>query len=304
MAETLHRFTRELDGFERERLAEGGASFDALEKVVERHGQTVPVDVLDGLMRRFHELVDQRRWASAEESDRWLAPRLHAALRLTRSEAGHRGLWHWLALRYRGYVTYRWTGAEGVARERWFGAINKQALARLWWGAELFRDGEDYSPVEFLFIRQDMPNSYLHRPLVRCRPLALGMVDQLQEIGGDEGPKASQVNDLARVLNLTTAGIPPEAETGFVRDDAAAYDAWLQAHFPPNHDWDKLPLGPSTGRRSDATETAGRRIAARGWALAPSVAEAVGAKGSAKRSLRGALRVGARRVGTRHTAQS
>ncbi|MGY1669424.1 DUF6339 family protein [Geodermatophilus sp. SYSU D00710] len=294
MAETLHRFTRELDGFERERLAEGGASFDALEEVVERHGQAIHVDVLDGLMRRFHELVDQRRWASAEESDRWLAPRLHAALRLTRSEAGDRGLWHWLALRYRGYVTYRWTGAEGVARERWFGAINKQALARLWWGAELFRDGEDYSPVEFLFIRQDMPNSYLHRPLVRCRPLALGMIDQLQEVGGDD-PKASQVNDLARVLNLTTAGIPPEAETGFVRDDTTAYERWLSAPVSTGTNWDERPIGPPTGKRSESTQAAGRRIAARGWALAPSVAAAVGAKGSTKRSFGQALRARSRR---------
>jgi hypothetical protein len=285
MSQVLHRYTRELDSFERDRLAEGGTHFDELEERVERHGTGVDIGPLDSLMRQVEELVQAGRWRTAEESDGWLSPRLHHALRLTRAEAGDRGLWHWLALRYRSYVEYRWTGDSGVNRDRWFGPVHKQALARLWWGAELFRDGDDYEPAQFLFRRQDMPNSYLHRPLARCRPLALAMVDQLQEIGGETAPKASDVNDLARVLNLTTAGIPPEAETGYVRDDASAYQLWLDQTVDANQDWDKLPAGPPTGRRSEATKAAGLGIASRAWALAPGIAQAIGAKGSARRPM-------------------
>ncbi|MGY1810183.1 DUF6339 family protein [Blastococcus sp. SYSU D00669] len=282
MAVALSRYVRELDSFERERLAEGDARIEDVEEIVHRRGQTVDVEAVDRLMGYVTGLVERGRWASPEDSDAWLAPRLHSALRLTRSEAGDRGVWHWLALRYHDYVDYRWSGSGGVARDRWFGPVHKQALARLWWGAELFRDGDDYEPVRVLFFRQDMPNSYLHRPLVRCRPLALGMVDQLQAVGGEGGPKASAVNDLARVLNLTTAGLPPEAETGFFRDDAAAYERWLHDLLPPDHDWDTTPAGPPTGRRSDAVRAAGRGIAERGWSLAPNVAAAIGARGAAR----------------------
>lgn len=275
----LCRYTRELDAFERARFAEGGERFEALEEVVHRDGAEITVDRLDGLMALVMSRAGTSEWSSPEESDKWLAPRLHEALRLRRSEAGDKGLWHWLALRFSAYVEYRWAGAAGVTRDRWFGPVQKQALARLWWGAELFRDGPDYSPVDFFFQRQDMPNSYLQRPLIRCRPLALALIDQLREVGREAQPKASQVNDLARVLNLTTAGISPEAETGFARDDISRYEEWLD-QGPAAADWSVAPIGPDTGRRSERQRRGGMTIAKRGWDLAPGVASARGARGS------------------------
>src|SRR3712207_5044930 len=143
MAEVLYRYTRELDTFGRDRLAEGDTRFQEIEQRVERQRRDGDIDPRDGLMRRVGALAESGEWRTAEESDTWLSPRLHSALRLTRAEAGDRGLWHWLALRYRSYVEYRWTGDGGVNRDRWFGPVHKQALARLWWGAELFRDGDD-----------------------------------------------------------------------------------------------------------------------------------------------------------------
>src|SRR5947208_2330355 len=44
-----------------------------------------------------------------EESDRWLAPRVHATLRLTRREAGDPGVWNCLAVTVlEEYVRWRW----------------------------------------------------------------------------------------------------------------------------------------------------------------------------------------------------
>lgn len=275
----LYRFTRELDKYERDRLAEGDVRLTELEERVDRNGRSIDITALDALMRRFDELMVEKHWSSPELSDAWLAPRIHTALRLTRAEAGDKGMWHWLALRFTGYVTYRWEGASGVAHDRWFGPVHKQALARLWWGAELFRDGPDYGPVDFFFARQDFPNSYLHRSLVRCRPLALGMIDKLREVSRTDAPKASHINDLARVLNLTTAGIPPEVETGFFRDDMEAYEDWVADPARPAA-WDSDPAGPRTGTMPTSVRKAAFDIATRGWDLAPGVAKALGARGS------------------------
>ena len=282
MSEDLYRFSRELDSLERERHAEGLAPLEDIEERVLRAGQPINIELLHDLMDLVMENADLGVWTAREESDRWLAPRLHAALRLTRSEAADKGIWHWLALQYSDYVSYRWKGLDGVARDRWFGPIHKQALARLWWGAELFRDGPDYRPVEFFFKRQDLPNSYLHRTFARCRPLVLGMLDQLRTVGETDVPKATQINDLARVVNLTTAGVPPEAETGFVRDDASAYLTWVATPSWPADDWADLPRGPETGARDAATERSGLAIAERGWQIAAGVAEAVGARSARK----------------------
>jgi hypothetical protein len=275
----LYRYTKELDGFERDRLGEGDVRLTDLEERVERAGVPIHISALDSPMQHFRGLVDDKHWSSPELSDAWLAPRIHATLRLTRAEAGDKGMWHWLALRFPDYVTYRWEGSAGVAHDRWFGPVHKQALARLWWGAELFRDGPDYGPVDFFFARQDFPNSYLHRSLVRCRPLALGMIDKLREVSRTAAPKASHINDLARVLNLTTAGIPPEVETGFYRDDAEAYEDWI-ATPAQSEVWDVPPAGPRTGTLPTAVKKAAFDIATRGWDLAPGVAKTLGSRGA------------------------
>src|SRR4051794_29168333 len=67
--------------------------------------------------------------------DSWLAPRVHAALRLSPREAADPAIWRWLALyAFPDYVRKRWPNPTA---DRFVGPINKQAIARLWWGAEM-----------------------------------------------------------------------------------------------------------------------------------------------------------------------
>ncbi|MFC0681775.1 DUF6339 family protein [Lysobacter korlensis] len=271
----LFRYLHELDGTQAEQERREQADADLAEPV-ERNGHPVPVDAIADLMEHLRHEASAERWDTPEASDGWLAPRLHSALRLTRAEAGDRGMWQWVAIRFGWYVEWRWGGGTAPRRDRWFGPVHKQAFARLWWGAELFRDGADYSYVELAFVRQDFPNSYLHRPLVRCRPVALGVLAHLREISEKRPPKASQINDLARVVNLTTAGIPPEAETGYYVDDDDAYASWMEETGVPDG-WERMPVGPATGRPDVAS---GARVAKRAWDIAPTVARARGAKGA------------------------
>ncbi|WP_433802562.1 DUF6339 family protein [Actinomycetospora sp. CA-084318] len=229
------------------------------------------IDLFDELMVEFvRRRVDGAWDDDRSASDRWLAPRLHYALRLTRREAADRLSWAWIANRQLEVVQWRWADANGeVATDRLVGPIHKQAFARLWWGAELFRNGADYSTVERAFVLQDLPNSYLHRPLVRCRSLALGLLDVLvpEATEGTAGT-AADVNELARVLNLVTAGSPPEIETGFQQDDRTGYLRWVGTPAARPSSWQALPIGPEVEDTTGRSVAAGIEIARRARDLA------------------------------------
>lgn len=229
-------------------------------------GLSPTLDALESLMIETRNRVTSGYWEDRTYSDRWLAPRVHYSLRLHRSEAAERGVWQWIALRYQWYVDWRWVGQDGsVADDRWWGPVHKQAFARLWWGAEIFRDGPDYRPVEQVFVFQDMPNSYLHRPIVRCRSLALAIVERVSHA---KEPSSGQVNDLARVLNLATVGTPPEVETDYQVDDQDAYERWCEETPQVAGNWEHLPQGPSAVDTSESSLRGAAQIVNRGWQYA------------------------------------
>lgn len=239
------------------------------EPVTRADGTTVTLAAFDNLLDQFGERRDSGAWQTDRtQSDAWMAPRIHAAIRLDRAQGADRTLWHWLAVAVASdYVDWRWGGDKGINRDRWYGPIHKQAIARLWWGAELFRDGADYTPVERAFTRQDLINSYLHRPLVRCRSFALGIVGVLTNETGGALP-ARQVNDLARVLNLCTVGRPPELQVGLQTDDLAAAAIWASTDAPVPTSWESLPLGPRAFDTTEASIHGGRELALHGMDLA------------------------------------
>ena len=266
MSEDLCSIPCRLNSLQRNEF-ESGESSDCPTVPVVRPDQPAPtVHVLDTLMAEAQNRQIRGGWPDRATSDRWLAPRVHSALRLYRTEAADRGVWQWVAMRYPWYLQWRWSDDEGtVADDRWWGPIHKQAFARLWWGAEMFRDGDDYKPVEKAFVFQDLPNSYLHRPLVRCRSLALAIVDRF---GQSSKATAAQVNGLARVLNLTTVGSPPEVETGYQADDLAAYDDWVRGGPAVPRDWDGAPTGPPAVDTSPSSRAGGVTVVNRGWTYA------------------------------------
>lgn len=283
--ETLRRYVRRLDPATRSQLVADNAWLSDSEAVTRLGGATIGIDLLAGLMEEFSARLDT--WRDPSTSDGWLAPRLHYALRLTRAEASDPDVWAWLAVRFHWYVEWRWEGRKGIVENRWRGEIHKQAFARLWWGAELFRNGADYGPVVRAFIRQDLPNSYLHRPLVRCRSLALALVDVISPADGETTLSADDVNDLARVLNLVTAGSPPEVHTGLQRDDLHGFQTWVGESLSTPTDWNLLPAGPACTDTSDASLKGGRALATRGWTYAHTAAERLNTRSARRRSKAG-----------------
>jgi Family of unknown function (DUF6339) len=266
MSDDLYSFPRRLNNLER-KLFQSGNSVDYRPVQILRQNEAAPtMRVLDALMTEARDRQMRGEWMERATSDRWLAPRVHCGLRLYRSEAADRGIWQWIALRYRWYVQWRWANDDDVvAEDRWWGQVHKQAFARLWWGAELFRDGSDYEPVEEAFVFQDLPNSYLHRPIVRSRSLALAIADRFSS---SATASAAQVNGLARVLNLTTVGSPPEVETGYQTDDGEAYDDWVRSGPTIPADWGDTTTGPAARDTTPSSRAGGAAVVQRGWEYA------------------------------------
>jgi len=194
-------------------------------------------------------------------TDAWLAPRLHAALRLTRREAADPGVWAFLAgvqPATTAYTRWRWTDDEGaVAPIRIVGRMNQQAIARLWWCAELFRDGADYRPVEQAFAQSELVNLCLHRPFVRNRAFALAVVDLLTPAGREPAP-SDAIARFAKNVTLVMPTLSPEFATSGTHDDGAARRRWLDQPAPSS--FGALPPGPDDSAIPDEARSRARAI--------------------------------------------
>lgn len=255
----LSTFTAVPGMHERERMLETpGWEPASVEPVQRADGTTVTIGVLDDLMREWEGRCESGAWGSPADSDRWLAPRVHHALRLTRVQASDKGVWLWVALRYPAYMSRRW--GTPATEDRWTGGVNKQAFARLWWGSELFRDGSDLTPAVAAFVMQDVPNSLLHREVTRVRPFAVALARLVATPGGDAFT-ADRVNNLAGVANLVLAGVSPEAATSWWSDDPSTVRSWSSETPAVPASWDELPSGPDVpGVPADVLADADRLV--------------------------------------------
>lgn len=240
-------------------LLEGreGVPSIALNKVAE------PLPGGDARMRlhRVRDLIDHALDRFRDErptrADAWLAPRLHETLRLTRREAAEKRLWTYLALGVApDYVVWRHQsepadGSHGsVARDKFIGPHRKQTFARLWWAAELFRDGSDYRTAVVACGNQDMLNSALRLDLIDHRPTALALV-RLMERGTVRTGR--EVNALTTAVNAAAATLMYDVIAPDVERDGEPLRDWITGAesslpSPRNH----LPEGPEEERAPEA----------------------------------------------------
>lgn len=165
---------------------------------------------MDGFTAPFERDVDlqnvgllleecmSKPWKEPAKSDEWLSPRLYIALRLTPREASIPALWEYLSvLRFNKYVRWRWQNDYGiVAAKRYVGPKNQQAFARLWWAAEMLRNGNDYSACRAGFVSQDIPNTLLSLRLWNSKAVAIASVEYLLE----KSATSDNVNDFSTAL--------------------------------------------------------------------------------------------------------
>ncbi|WP_367574450.1 DUF6339 family protein [Streptomyces griseoaurantiacus] len=203
-------------------------------------------DLVDDVMHLYRE--DART-----KADAWLAPRLHAALRLSRREAADSGLWNFLALAVAPhYVVWRHLPTKGrddlppmVTASRFSGAHYTQAFSRLWWAAELFRNGSDYRPVQVACGNQDVLNTVLRLDIIDHRPTAQALIRLVAE--GKVGT-GREVNALAVVTNAAASTLMYDVLAEDDEWDGGAFDAWVEeADSAPPVPRRILPAGPDDG---------------------------------------------------------
>ncbi|MEU1123026.1 DUF6339 family protein [Streptomyces sp. NPDC005899] len=214
-------------------------------------------------MRELVEEAMLRFDAGRTEADAWLAPRLHATLRMTRAEAANAGLWNYMALAVApDFVLWRHmppgTTDAGAPRKvnsaRFVGPHYSQAFARLWWAAEMFRDGPDYGPAEVACGNQDMINTALRLDAIDHKPTALALVSVLKKLSDNGATRlGDRVNALCTAVNVAGTTLMYEV---IGPEDPPRHDAltdWIEdVESAPAVPWERLPEGPDDGtaRRS------------------------------------------------------
>jgi len=228
------------------RAGDENVDFKPYEMAVPREDGLPPLDlaavghVVTEAMTKFAD--------NPEDSDGWLAPRLHATLRLSRREASRTGLWRYLGMvLLPDYIRWRWgsstEGADPATAVRFHGDTSKHAFGRLWWGAELFRNGPDYASVEKAFDGQDLMNNLFRMDIAHHRPTAQAAVAVLfpqgkPKLGGDATNALSKAANAAATTLLIDA-VAPDAPL-----DTAARTTWMKELIDAVHIVQQLPVGP------------------------------------------------------------
>lgn len=88
----------------------------------------------------------------------------HKRLTLTRRQASDRRIWAWLGIvKYPHYVAWRWKPSSTTHQRsatRFIGDRVRQTFSRMWWAAELTRDGNDYSLTDILLALSGFQDIY------------------------------------------------------------------------------------------------------------------------------------------------
>ncbi|CAM5527717.1 DUF6339 family protein [Streptomyces pilosus] len=219
-----------------------------LAKVVE----PLPEDDARWAVEPLRDLVDDAMFQFKEnrtDADGWLAPRLHATLRLTRREAADKRIWNHIALAVApDYVAWRHlpTASEGkvprINPVRFMGAPDRQCFSRLWWAAEMFRNGADYTPVVRACSNQDLIHNSLRVSLVDHRPTAQALVRILERGTATTG---REINGLITAINTAGATVIYDAFAEDEPRDPWALRQWItDAESAPPVPRHVLPTGP------------------------------------------------------------
>jgi len=243
--------TSAVDPFLTEELLKGEQVHGGIElaKVVE----PLPEDDARWSVDPIRSLVEDAMFEFREDrtrADAWLAPRLHATLRLTRREAADKRLWNHIALAVTpDYVVWRHLPEakanrpeRRVAADRFRGPADRQCFSRLWWAAELFRNGPDYEPVEIACGNQDLIHTVLRMEVIDHRPTAQALVRLLNR---GQVTTGREVNGLSAAINAAGATLVYDVLAQDEPRDPVRLRDWIaEAGSAPPVGRHELPKGP------------------------------------------------------------
>jgi hypothetical protein len=169
---------------------------------------------------------------SKTETDAWLAPRFHYLFRISRRTAGDRGAWAWLAMTIcRRYVMWRF-GSEGQLKAwRYYGDLLRNATSRLWWGAEMVRNGPSYEYVPLVFNRVRTAEFALELSYSRYRPAAIAFTRVAEGVGTRQRLSDEEMKDLSKSVNAYLSLTALEA-MGLNEDESSVTEDDWRRHRP------------------------------------------------------------------------
>lgn len=205
---------------------------------------------LDPLIAILNEGMDRFR-DQPDSSDGWMAPRVHAALRLTRREASGKSLWNYINVVVKpDYVRWRFSemtdeGNSVVPFDRFTGEDSKNAVGRLWWVAELTRNGSDYQETVNVLRTSRFFTSWQPLDAMHHRPAAIGVCRFVREFNDGKGLTDSQSQFLAKAFNLRLATLCLDALVANTKSDPLAIEDWCAETVDETKFMgDELPQGP------------------------------------------------------------
>lgn len=171
---------------------------------------------LEGLRRELDAIVeddDEEHKQYEHTIDAAAAESVREYIDIPRRVAAKDGLWHWLAVaKYHKFVYHRWR-ESGNIEEKFLAAgtdIYSNALHRLWWGAELTREGDDYTLTRAMFRQGELANDVLDRWFARYQPASRTVVDFLA--GEDSDTVSDLTRDFRNELSSYTLELMQEEE--------------------------------------------------------------------------------------------
>lgn len=207
------------------------------------------------IVRELSRHAVARQFESSSELDTWLAPRLHAALRLPPRVAADPDLWRWISIELMAdYIHERHAKDGRVIAWRFTGSDRlRNAAARLWWIAELTRNGPDYSMVRSALSRVRVAEFALELKYSWFRPAAIAFVRVANGLDGGEPLKdlkgvSTSLQGLSKMANAYLTLKPLEA-IGLAPAVTEDYDLEWRRHQPTFNELvaDDLPKGPKDG---------------------------------------------------------
>jgi hypothetical protein len=253
--EQVKRVTNELLGAVPVELLEGREHTipaDRVELIAERHepgGSVISLDpnLLTTLFREGLELGFANSESDQYALDRWLAPRLHHALRVSRRVASDRNFWAWIAMRFGSkYVFSRFSDGEGrVSAWRFTGDLLRNGVSRLWWAAEMLRNGPDYAAVD-LGLRRVVTAQYaLELKYSWFRPAAIAFTRVTER--GPTPLSSDMMTQLSKRANTYLPIMPLEA-LGYYDEGDGFDSAWWTGSISREELLsEELSAGPTDG---------------------------------------------------------
>ena len=174
-----------------EGFVETGRLVSDFAKYTEETDYSCDLDLIKQLTSRAATLL------TTEELDPWLAPRLHCALRIPRRLAVDAGMWAWLALNCSDFIEARFRRPNRKVHPwRYHGTWSRNGLSRLWWGAEMTRNGPTYLDTVRCFTRTRTAQFALELMYSWHRPAAIALCRVAEGVGG-----ARLTDDVVRTLS-------------------------------------------------------------------------------------------------------